>query len=60
MYQAPSKCLNMWIQMDKLDIHISKSNHNIEKNLFVLGSYKYLVRLEGKIRKCFFFYVRIL
>ena len=30
------------------------------KILFVLGSYEYLERLEGKIRKCLFFYVKIL
>ena len=26
--------------------------------IFVLGAEKYLERLEGKIRKCFFFYVK--
>ena len=30
------------------------------KILFVLGSYEYLESLEGKIRKCLFFYVKIL
>ena len=35
----------------------SKSNNSIQKNIFVLGSY--LKRLEGKIRKRLFFYVKI-
>ena len=30
-----------------------------EKNSFVLGSYECLERLEGKIRKCLFFYDKI-
>ena len=30
-----------------------------EKFFFVLGANKYLERLEGKIRKCLFFYVKI-
>jgi hypothetical protein len=33
--------------------------HMISKIIFVLGSYEYLERLEGKIRKCLFFYVKI-
>jgi len=28
-------------------------------HFFVLGSFEYLERLEGKIRKCLFFYVKI-
>ena len=30
-----------------------------EKFFFVLGAVKYLKRLEGKIRKCLFFYVKM-
>ena len=29
------------------------------KNIFVLGAGEYLERLEGKVRKCLFFYVKI-
>ena len=36
----------MWINW----VVISKSDHDIGKIIFVLGSYEYLVRLEGKIR----------
>ena len=38
---------------------ISKTHHSISKILFVLGADDYLERLEGKIRKCLFFYVKI-
>jgi hypothetical protein len=54
MSQILYKCINMWINW-----MISKSNHNIWKIIFVLGSYEYLERLEGKIGKCLFFYVKI-
>ena len=37
----------------------SKMHHIIWKILFVLCADEYLERLEGKIRKCFFFYVKI-
>ena len=37
----------------------SKMHHSICKILFVLGADEYLERLEGKIRKCLFFYVKI-
>ena len=37
----------------------SKMHHSIWKILFVLGADEYLERLEGKIRKCLFFYVKI-
>ena len=37
----------------------SKMHHSIQKILFVLGADEYLERLEGKIRKCLFFYVKI-
>ena len=46
MYQAPFKWIN-WI--------ISKSDCDIWKNVFVLGSFEYLVRLEGKNRDGIFF-----
>ena len=52
MSQAPSKCLFKWINWI-----ISKSDRDIGKILFVLGSYEYLVRLEGKIRDGVFFCV---
>ena len=39
---------------------VDKSNHNIwKKKSFVLGSYEYLEKLEGKIRKCLFCHVKI-
>ena len=47
IYQAPSK-------LDYL-----KSNHNIWKIIYFLGSYEHLKRLEGKIRKRLLFYVKI-
>jgi hypothetical protein len=37
----------------------SRIPQRISKNIFVLGSYEYLKRLEGKVRKCLFFYVKI-
>ena len=37
----------------------SKMHHSIWKIVFVLGADEYLERLEGKIRKCLFFYVKI-
>ena len=36
-----------------------KMHHSIWKILFVLSADEYLERLEGKIRKCLFFYVKI-
>jgi hypothetical protein len=39
---------------------ISKIPHRNSKIIVVLGSYEYLERLEGKIRKCLFLYVEIL
>ena len=49
----------MLIQVDKKWINwiISKSDCDIGKIIFVLGSYEYLVRLEGKIRNGIFFCV---
>ena len=58
MSQAPSKCLKQRIKVDKLD-YFKKSIIEFEKNLFVLGADEYLGRLDGKIRKCLFFYVKI-
>ena len=52
MSQAPSKCLFKWINWI-----ISKSDRDFGKIIFVLGSYEYLVRLEGKIRDGIFFCV---
>ena len=37
----------------------SKMHHRIGKILFVLSADEYLERLEGKIRMCLFFYVKI-
>ena len=37
----------------------SKMHHSIWKTIFVLGADEYLERLEVKIRKCLFFYVKI-
>jgi hypothetical protein len=38
----------------------SKMHHRIGKILFVLSADEYLARLEGKIKMCLFFYVKIL
>ena len=43
--------------MDKSDYF--KNASAFEKKIFVLGAYEYLKRLECKIRKCLFFYVKI-
>ena len=50
MCQAPSMCLFKWINWI-----ISKSDRDIGINLFILGSYEYLERLDGKIRDGIFF-----
>ena len=49
--QAPSMCISMLIKW--INGIISKIPH------FVLGLCEYLERLEGKIRKCLFFYFKI-
>jgi hypothetical protein len=36
-----------------------KKHHSIWKIIFVFGADEHLERLEGKIRKCLFFYVKI-
>ena len=36
-----------------------KMHHSIWKILLVLGADEYIERLEGKIRNCLFFYVKI-
>ena len=56
MFQG--KCLEQGIKVDILDYFKNASYHL--KILFVLGVNEYLERLEGKIRKCLFFYVKIL
>ena len=49
--------ISMCIKVNKLIIsQIPQKNSKI---IFVLGSYKYLEIVEGKIRKCLFFYVKI-
>ena len=48
-----------FIALQKKLVQPSKSNHSIWKILFVLGADEYIERLEGKIRKCLFFYVKI-
>ena len=68
--QAPLKCLFKWIKLDYFnkwswhlknsfcfDWIISISDRDIWKILFVLDSYEYLVRLEGKISDGIFFCV---
>jgi hypothetical protein len=55
--QAPSMCLKQWIKVNEWSYLKNPSQEF--KILFVLGSYEYLERLEGKIRKCLFFYVKI-
>ena len=49
----------MHIHVDKSELMelSQESLTRIQKILFVLGSYEYLERLEGNIRKCLFFYV---
>ena len=42
-----------------LSVRPSQMHHSIWKILFVLGANEYLERLEGKIRKCLFFYSKI-
>ena len=37
----------------------SKTHHSVCKNIFVLGADEYLEKLEGKIRKRLFLYVKI-
>ena len=48
MSQALYKCLKLQIKIDSILIFF-----------FVLGADEYLERLEGKIKKCLFFYVVI-
>jgi hypothetical protein len=55
--QALSMCISMWIKVNKWNY--LKIPHRNPKILFVLGSYEYFERLEGKIRKCLSFYVKI-
>ena len=50
------KCVSGSVHMH---IHMDKSPSQEFKNIFVFGTYEYLKRLEGKIRKCLFFYVKI-
>ena len=57
MSKTWSKCLSGRIL--RINWIISRIPHRISEILFVLGSYEYLERLEGKIRKCLFFYVKI-
>ena len=54
MSQALSKCLSKWIKVDKWDYFKSPS-HELKKNIFVLGSYESLERLEGKTGEAPFF-----
>ena len=37
----------------------SRIPHRNWKNIFVLGADEYIERLEGKIKECLFFYVKI-
>ena len=56
-----AKIVSGSVQMLKQWINwmFSKMHHSIWKILSVLGTNEYLERLEGKIRKCLFFYVKI-
>ena len=54
---APSMFISIWINVNKWNY--LKNPHRNSIILFVLGSYEYLKRLEGKIRKCLFFYAKI-
>ena len=38
------------------ECYLGKSNHSIGKITFVLCADEYLERLEGKVRKCFFYF----
>ena len=55
--QNVSQALSMCIKVNKWNY--LKNPSGIQKILFVLGSYEYLERPEGVIRKCLFFYVKI-
>ena len=39
-------------------MRLSKSNHSIWKNLFVLGSFEYLERPEGKLKCAYSFMIK--
>ena len=58
MSQALSSFVQVLIWEDKLD-YLKNPPHRFSKIPFDLGSYEFLVMLEGKIRKCLFFYVKI-
>ena len=52
MSQAPSMPISMWIKMNKWN-YLKNPSQEFKK------SYEYLKRLEGKIKKGLFFYVKI-
>ena len=56
MYQAPSKCLNKWIKVDKLDY--LKNDHTIWKIIIILGSNENLGRLEAKLESAYSFMLK--
>ena len=47
----------MHIHVDESEL-MELSQKSLTGILFVLGSYEYLERLEGKIRKCLFFILK--
>ena len=54
LHPALSKCLS-----ERINWIISRIPHRISKIIFVQGLYASLAMLEGKIRKCLYFYVKI-
>ena len=59
MSQALNKCLKQQIKVDNLG-YFKNTILDFEKFFVVLGANEYLERLEGKIRKCLFFYAKML
>ena len=55
--QALSMCICMWIKVNKWNY--LKNTSQEFYILYVLGSFEYLERLGGKIRKCLSIYVKI-
>ena len=51
---AKTALLNSWI-----NLITSKMHHSVYKIIFVLGADEYLERLEGKVKKCLIFCVKI-
>ena len=56
---GPKKIFRMGLDGRALLGRPSRIPHRNWKIIFVLGADEYIERLEGKIRKCLFFYVKI-